>query len=274
MAASEAGALRFQTHAHQAFVELRGVSHRYKDAGPAILSQLSFSIQQGEIVALVGRSGAGKSTLLNILAGLRRPKSGDVVIGGERVQGPLPSRILMAQQPALFPWMTVAQNVGLGLRFTGQKIQQRERVAEALASVDLSAFSTANVQDLSGGQQQRVALARALAPGPSLLLLDEPFSALDMILREQLQGLVRSLSKSRGLTVVVVTHDLAEAALIADRVVVLPSTAAVGPVDIPITVDEGQRMPAHSQIKAFGERIAETMRRLERCEASLASAQL
>lgn len=263
-----------QSGLSDAFIEVRNVAHRYKERGPVILSDLSFTVRRGEIVALVGRSGAGKSTLLSILAGLRLPESGRVVVNGEPVLGPLPSRILMAQQPALFPWMTVAQNVGLGLRFSGRRAEASERVAEALALVELSDFAAANVQDLSGGQQQRAALARALAPGPELLLLDEPFSALDQILREQLQRLVRDLARSRDITMVVITHDLSEAALLADRVLVLPNAAAAGMVEIPVALDETHRIPGHPAIAVISDRITETLRCQNLQEEALASAQL
>jgi NitT/TauT family transport system ATP-binding protein len=205
---------------HPPLVEVTGVHHRYRN-GVEVLSDIRFAIASGEIVALIGRSGCGKSTLLHILAGLIKPTSGEVHVERARVEGPSPRRVLMFQQPSLFPWLTVEANVGLGLRFTGRKKEAPNRVAELLHLVELQDFATRNVQDLSGGQQQRVALARSLAPAPQALLLDEPFSSLDAFTRSTLQRDVRRIARSLGLTVVVVTHDIDEAAVMADRALIM-----------------------------------------------------
>lgn len=201
-------------------VEVSGVHHKYRN-GLEVIGDIGFAIAPGEIVALIGRSGCGKSTLLHILAGLIKPSSGHVQVDGARVHGPSPSRVLMFQQPSLFPWLTVEANVGLGLRFTGRKKEAPERVAELLQLVELQDFAKRNVQDLSGGQQQRVALARSLAPAPQALLLDEPFSSLDTFTRSNLQRDVRRIARSVGLTVIVVTHDIDEAAIMADRALIM-----------------------------------------------------
>ncbi|MEI9901782.1 MAG: ATP-binding cassette domain-containing protein [Hyphomicrobium sp.] len=208
-----------------ALVEVAGVHHRYRN-GIEVLSHIHLAIAPREIVALVGRSGCGKSTLLHILAGLIKPTAGEVQIDGERVAGPSSRRVLMFQQPLLFPWLSVEANVALGLRFTGRARQAPARVAELLRLVELEEFATRNVQDLSGGQQQRVALARSLAPAPQALLLDEPFSSLDTFTRSALQRDVRRIARELGLTVVVVTHDIDEAAAMADRALIM--TAAPG----------------------------------------------
>ncbi len=204
----------------QALVEVTGVHHRYRN-GVETLSDIHFAIAPGEIVALVGRSGCGKSTLLHILSGLAKPSIGEVRVDGDRVVGPSPRRVLMFQQPSLFPWLTVEANVGLGLRFTNRGKQAPARVAELLQLVELQDFAKRNVQDLSGGQQQRVALARSLAPSPQVILLDEPFSSLDTFTRSSLQRDVRRISRALGLTVVVVTHDIDEAAAMADRALIM-----------------------------------------------------
>ena len=161
------------------FVE--GITHRYRHAKENSLEDVSFSIEPGECVALIGRSGCGKSTLLHIVAGLMRPSAGEVRIDGDTVKAPSPRWVMMFQQPSLFPWLTVAANVALGLRFTGRRREAPARVAELLKLVELSELAERNVQDLSGGQQQRAGLARSLALSPEALLLDEPFSSLELI---------------------------------------------------------------------------------------------
>lgn len=203
-----------------ALVEVAGVHHRYRN-GIEVLSDIRFAIAPGEIVALVGRSGCGKSTLLHIVAGLLKPTAGTVLVDGAKVEAPSPGRVLMFQQPLLFPWLSVEANVALGLRFTRRGKEAPARVAELLRLVELEEFAAHNVQDLSGGQQQRVALARSLAPAPQALLLDEPFSSLDTFTRSTLQRDVRRIARDLGLTVIVVTHDIDEAAIMADRALIM-----------------------------------------------------
>lgn len=202
-------------------IELKGVSYRYRNAAENALSEVSAIFEPGETVALIGRSGCGKSTLLHIIAGLVKPTAGEARVNGELVDRPSPKRVLMFQQPSLFPWGSVADNVALGLRFTGRRKEAPARVAELLELVELGKFANRNVQDLSGGQQQRVALARSLALSPEALLLDEPFSALDSFTRSTLQRDVRRIAKSLGITLILVTHDVDEAAAIADRALIM-----------------------------------------------------
>ncbi|TPW28247.1 ABC transporter ATP-binding protein [Martelella alba] len=204
-----------------AHIALDNISHRYRRSRGLAVSDVSLRIEASEAVALVGRSGCGKSTLLHIMSGMMRASSGSVHIDGLEVKDPSPKWVVMFQQPSLYPWMTVAENVALGLRFTGRRREIDTRVPELLKLVELNDFGSRNVQDLSGGQQQRVALARSLAPHPDILLLDEPFSALDAFTRASLQRDVRRIAKEMGITLVLVTHDLTEAAIMADRAVVL-----------------------------------------------------
>lgn len=220
-------------------VRISAVGHTYRAGDGAVLSGIDLTIEPGEVVALIGRSGSGKSTLLHIIAGLLQPSDGVVHIGNKRVTKPSPAWVMMFQAPSLFPWMTVAQNAALGLRYSGQKDGVDARVAEVLELVDLSAFADRNVQDLSGGQQQRVALARSLAPNPDVLLLDEPFSALDMFTRQAMQEDVRAIAKRLGLTLVLVTHDVSEAVLMADRAVFLKSGSGtiVDDTAVPLAAD-------------------------------------
>jgi len=203
-------------------VVVSGLGHSFHHGRVKILDDVSLAIAKGEMVAVVGRSGCGKSTLLHILAGLLKPSQGQVRIDGADVTGPSARYNMMFQAPSLFPWMSAAENVGLGLRYAGlERKAIRQRVDELLALVGLTEHGADNVQLLSGGQQQRVALARSLATRPELLLLDEPFSALDPFNRAALQTEVRQIARSLGLTLVIVTHDIDEAVTMADRVVVM-----------------------------------------------------
>ncbi len=204
-----------------AHVQVDALTHRYKGMSHNCLEELNFQVEAGQIVALVGRSGCGKSTLLHLIAGLMQPGAGGVYINGNRVRSTCPRWVVMFQAPSLFPWMTVAQNAALGLRFAGRTQEIPKRIPSLLAMVGLTAYADRNVQDLSGGQQQRVALARSLATEPDLLLLDEPFSALDAFTRRALQQDVRRIAKELGLTVVLVTHDITEAAIMADRALIM-----------------------------------------------------
>jgi iron(III) transport system ATP-binding protein len=188
-----------------------------------VLSDLSLDVASGEVVAVLGASGSGKTTLLRVLAGFLRPAAGEVRFGDRVVSGPSawvpPERRrvgIVPQEGALFPHLDVAGNVAFGLPRNSD-----DRVAEMLSLVGMSGLGKRRVQELSGGQQQRVALARALAPEPDVLLLDEPFSALDASLRVRLRGEVREVLAATGTTTVLVTHDQEEALSFADRVAVV-----------------------------------------------------
>lgn len=219
-------------------IEVKDLSHRYGSRGAQTFDRVKLEAQPGEALAIIGRSGCGKSTLLHIMAGLLRPTNGAVHLDGKAVEGPSPRWVMMFQAPHLFPWMRVARNVGIGLRFAGwPEAQMRERVAEALRLVDLEDFAETNVQDLSGGQQQRVALARSLVMEPELLLLDEPFSALDAFTRMALQRDVRSIAKRLGINLVIVTHDIDEAVLMGDRALIMAGSP--GRIFHDLTIDLG-----------------------------------
>jgi NitT/TauT family transport system ATP-binding protein len=218
-------------------VELVGVGHHYRRQATPALAGIDATFEPGDAVALVGRSGCGKSTLLHIIAGLLRPSAGEVLIDGAPVRGPSPRWNMMFQSPSLYPWMTVGENAALGLRFAGKRRVARERVGALLDLVQLGELYDSRVQDLSGGQQQRVALARSLAVEPDVLLLDEPFSALDTFTRTALQRDVRRIARERGITLIVVTHDVDEAVLMGDRVLVMAAEpgriAADTRIDLP-----------------------------------------
>lgn len=187
------------------------------DAALLALDGVSLSVAPGEFVCLIGASGCGKSTLLNLVAGLDAPTSGDVSTDGRQVA-------LMFQEPALFPWLTAARNVEMPLRAAGvPKAQRRERVAELLDLVQLSAFADKRPHELSGGMRQRVALARALAQDADVLLMDEPFGALDAMTRDLLHEVLEGIWRRRQLTILFVTHEVREAVRLGDRVVLLSS---------------------------------------------------
>lgn len=188
--------------------------------GAHALEAVSLAVEAGEIVAVVGGSGCGKSTLLRLIAGLDRATDGRIRFDGESIEAPHPAVGLVFQEPRLLPWLTVAQNVGFGL--AGRPRGERQRlVVEVLERVGLGDYAQCWPRELSGGQAQRVAIARALAPRPKVLLLDEPFSALDAFTRASLQEHVLDLWAALRPTLLLVTHDVEEAAFLADRVLVM-----------------------------------------------------
>ena len=184
------------------------------------LDRVSLQVGEGEFVCLVGASGCGKSTLLNIIAGLEKPDGGNVLADGKPVTSPGRERLVMFQEPALFPWLNVFGNVlfGLKLKPNLSKKNRHDVAKYYLELVGLSRFERANIHELSGGMKQRVSLARALAPNPRVLLMDEPFAALDALTREQLYGDIQQIWKARRKTIVFVTHNVREAACLGDRV--------------------------------------------------------
>lgn len=185
------------------------------------LDRVSLQVAEGEFVCLVGPSGCGKSTLLNMIAGLEMPGQGTVVAAGQPVRGPSRERMMMFQESALFPWLDAFGNVMFSLkRKPGLTDEERREVADYyLKLVGLERFRHANIHELSGGMKQRVALARALAPNPRVLLMDEPFAALDAMTREQLYGDLQRIWSQRHVTIVFVTHNVREAVCLGDRVV-------------------------------------------------------
>lgn len=198
------------------------VGHRFSETAETVLADIKINVKAGELVSLVGRSGCGKSTLLHIISGLLTPASGCVRIDGKTVTKPSAKWNMMFQKASLFPWMSVRENVGLGLKFAGaSKGQVAQKTDELLQLIGLREKAEDSTQSLSGGQQQRVALARSLATSPTVLLLDEPFSALDTFTRSSLQQDVAAICKQKGITMVLVTHDIDEAVMMSDRVFVM-----------------------------------------------------
>jgi NitT/TauT family transport system ATP-binding protein len=205
-------------------IRLAGVSQTFQARSGAVeaLRNINLTVGEGEFVAVIGRSGCGKSTLLRLVAGLIAPTSGDVSVGDTRVTKPRKDIAMMFQRPALLPWRSVLDNVLLPVEMFGwRRSEHRRRAEELLDMVGLADFHKKQPHELSGGMQQRVALCRALIQRPKVMLMDEPFSALDALTREELSTELQRLHMDLGATTVFVTHSIDEAVLLADRVVVL-----------------------------------------------------
>jgi NitT/TauT family transport system ATP-binding protein len=217
-------------------LDIRGVSHQFEFEGAPlpVLSSIDLKIERGEFVALLGPSGCGKSTLLRLVAGLEPPSEGEIATDGEPIHGPHPSRVVVFQDPTLFPWRNVWDNVALGLEAQGLLRSRRARVDETLRLVGLASFAKAYPHQLSGGMAQRVALARALVNDPELLILDEPLGKLDSLTRLTMQGEIVNLWRNAGFTTLLVTHDIEEALLMATRIIVLSERPAAIKADIAI----------------------------------------
>ncbi|OLR94342.1 ABC transporter ATP-binding protein [Actinokineospora bangkokensis] len=219
-----------------ALLELAGVEHHYRTKRGTVpaLGPVDLRVEPGEFLVVVGPSGSGKSTLLRLVAGFERPSTGAVALDGHP---PVPGRDVgvVFQQPRLFPWQTVGGNVGTALRWAGTpKNQRAARTRELLGTVGLADLGPRRTWEISGGQQQRVAIARALATRPRLLLMDEPFAALDAMTRERLQEDVRAFTSTGEQSVVFVTHSVDEAVFLATRVIVLSDRPGRVTLDLPI----------------------------------------
>ncbi|GAA3848694.1 ABC transporter ATP-binding protein [Streptomyces coacervatus] len=213
-------------------LDVHGLRKVYEQSGRRVeaVRDLTFTVEAGELVCLVGPSGCGKTTLLKCVGGLLAPTSGQVLLAGKPVSGPPPGMAFVFQEygRSLFPWMRVGENVELPLKQKDLSTSRRkELVADALESVGLSDAVGAYPWQLSGGMQQRVAIARALAYEPDILLMDEPFAAVDAQTRADLEDLVRRLWRERGMTILFVTHDIDEAVYLGERVVVLSASPTV-----------------------------------------------
>src|SRR3954466_9888465 len=233
-------------------VSLRGITKRFGD-GPNVLEDVSLDVAEGEFVCLLGASGCGKSTLLNLVAGLDRPTAGSVEVPGGRAA-------LMFQEPALFPWLTGTQNVELALRLRGvARKERRTRAAERLELVRLKGAGDKRVHELSGGMRQRVAMARSLAQDSHVLLMDEPFAALDAITRDVLHEELVRLRESQQLTVLFVTHNVREAVRLGDRVVLLSSRPGGAAQEDPLDIAHPRRIESPEVAKLSVE-ITEDLR--------------
>ncbi|QDH15240.1 ABC transporter ATP-binding protein [Oecophyllibacter saccharovorans] len=242
-----------------AHIQIDHVSHRFGQGEKAlpVLKDVSLDIKPGEFVAVLGPSGSGKSTLLRLVSGLEKPSEGTILADGKLVTGPDPSRIVMFQDPTLYPWRTVEGNVALGLEARGKLKTQGNRVGEAIDLVGLQGFEKAYPRQLSGGMAQRAALARALVNDPRLLILDEPFGKLDSLTRLTMQGELLKLWQRERFTTLLVTHDVEEALFLAQRVIVFgqrpAQIKAEFKVDLPYPRHRGDPALAALRQKALAE---------------------
>ncbi|MGJ8677795.1 MAG: ABC transporter ATP-binding protein [Akkermansiaceae bacterium] len=224
-------------------IEIAGLSFGYPTSDFYIIKSLNLEIQPGEALTLLGPSGCGKSTLLHLIAGLNKPQSGRIALDDQTITKPSPRCNLMLQQATLYPWLNVFQNAALGLKLHHKSKQEiHDTVMPLLRLVKLDHLAKRNVRKLSGGQQQRVALARSLATNPAVMLLDEPFSALDSFTRIQLQNEVREICKRNAITLIVVSHDFDEAIRMSDRILMMtnnPSGDIVAEVANQLSFSDG-----------------------------------
>ena len=230
-------------------ITIKGLSFAYPKSDHYLFKSLNLEFSPGEAISLLGPSGCGKSSLLHLMAGLNFPSNGSVSINGKTVVGPSSKVNLMLQKATLYPWLTVFQNAAFGLKL--QKLNKKsiaETVLPLLELVKLDHLANRNVRQLSGGQQQRVALARSLSTSPSVMLLDEPFSALDTFTRIELQNEIRQICKTNNITLVIVTHDFDEAIRMSDRIFMM--TNKIGG-DIVSEIDNQTTFTAESPEEAI-----------------------
>lgn len=231
------------TQSQGRLVEFRNLAKTFssENGNIEVLKNVNLTVQAGEFICVIGHSGCGKSTLLNTLSGFEKPSSGEVLVGGEAVESPGPDRMVVFQNYALLPWKTALNNVALGLYATRETEQKKELLKEAqemLETVGLGEAFNRHPGELSGGMRQRVAIARAMAIKPPVLIMDEPFGALDPITKEELQEELLALWRQQRCTVLMITHDIDEALFLADRVVMLTNgpAATIGEIlEIPFS---------------------------------------
>ena len=235
-------------------------------ARKTVLEDISFRMQSGDFTALVGSSGSGKTTILRLIAGLEEPSSGRILVDGEPVRGPGPDRGMVFQKYSLYPWLNAADNVAFGMRMQGRTATEiRERTAYFLEVVGLQDAAAKLPRELSGGMQQRVAIARALATDPSVLLLDEPFGALDLQIRESMQDFLLNLWHRTGLTVLLITHDVEEALVLAQRVHVLAPNPGriIRSLDVTLDKSDLDQLRLSSAFLQQRRSLATSLRQLE-----------
>ncbi|MPY80665.1 MAG: ATP-binding cassette domain-containing protein [Actinophytocola sp.] len=259
-------------------LDVRGLRKVYASAKRSVeaVRDLTFSIDPGELVCLVGPSGCGKTTLLRCISGLLETTSGEVVLEGKRVSGPPEGMAVVFQEygRSLFPWLTVWQNVELPLKEKGISRAERKRLTtESLVAVGLADFHSAHPWQLSGGMQQRVAIARAVAYEPHVLLMDEPFAAVDAQTRGELEDLVRALWERLGVTVLFVTHDIDEAVYLGQRVVVLSSSPTVVLEDVTIDLPAERDQLTTRALPRFTELRAHVYERVQQAKSGAQAAE-
>lgn len=217
---------------------LKNVSKTFEDAQGDVLNRINLEIKDGEFVCVVGQSGCGKSTLLNLIAGLEKPTAGEILLDGKQVEGPSSDRVVMFQDHALFPWLSVIENVKFGMKIAGVSPDiQEETAVKYLRLMQLEDCRDYAIHQLSGGMRQRVAFARALTLDSKLLLMDEPFSALDKQTSNRLRGELQDIWLQTRRTILFITHSVEEAVYLADRVIVMsPAENSIADV-IPIELE-------------------------------------
>ncbi|WP_199249587.1 ABC transporter ATP-binding protein [[Phormidium] sp. ETS-05] len=228
-----------------------------------VIQDINLFVENREFVCVVGASGSGKSTLLRLIAGLDFPTAGAVLVDGHLVCGPGSDRGLVFQNYSLYPWMTVADNVGFGLKLQGfTEAERLQRVGYYLEVVGLAKFASAFPKSLSGGMQQRVAIARALASRPKILLMDEPFGALDLFTKESMQEFLLQLWQQTGTTILMITHDIEEAVFLAQRIYILsanPGTIA-GEIRISLPQNREFSLKKSRHFLKFKNQVSELIR--------------
>lgn len=223
-------------------LEIRNVSMQFHNSEHATLNEISLSIEPGEFVCIVGASGCGKSTLLNLVAGLLKPTSGRILLDGKEITGPGADRIVMFQEHGLYPWLNVIDNVKFGMKLAGfSKEEQEEKAVHYLKMVNLLEYRDYPIHQISGGMRQRTALARALTMNSSVLLMDEPFSALDKQTSNKLREELQKIWMETKRTILFITHSVEEAVYLGDRVVVLSADTG----KMAHTVEIGLERPRH-----------------------------
>nr|WP_256836396.1 taurine ABC transporter ATP-binding subunit [Pseudomonas oleovorans] len=233
-----------------ALLKLEHISAQYPGAANAVLSDLSFNLGPEQLLVALGPSGSGKTTLLNLIAGFVSPSAGRISLDGKPVAGPSAERGVVFQDDALLPWQNVLENVAFGLQLAGVGRAEREAKArELLALVDLAGFEQRHIWELSGGQKQRVGLARALTADPRVLLMDEPFGALDAFTREQMQELLLQVWQRTHKPVLLITHDIEEAVFLATDLVLLAPNP--GRIVEHLRLDFGRRYAAGESARAI-----------------------
>lgn len=249
--------------AHAATLEINRLSKQFNGGGASlrVLENIDLSVRPGEFVSIVGASGCGKSTLLRLMIGLDVEYQGDILLDGRRITGTSLDRGIVFQEHRLLPWLTVEQNIGLGLlNATGSAKEKQRAIEEHIALVQLQGFERAFPYQLSGGMSQRVAIARALVNRPEVLLLDEPFGALDALTRAHLQQELQRIWEREGITMILVTHDVEEAVFLGDRVVVMQPRPGrirrIVDVDLPRSRDRGSAEFAGVKNIVLGEFMA------------------
>ena len=247
---------------------LDAVCKRFGDRNPAqlVLDRISLTMHTGQFLALLGSSGSGKSTLMRLVAGLEQPSSGSISLDGQPVRGPGSDRGMVFQKYSLYPWLTAAQNVAFGMELQGlERAEIRERTGFYLEVVGLAEAARRLPRELSGGMQQRVAIARALAANPRVLLLDEPFGALDLQIRESMQEFLYGLWRRTGLSVLLITHDIDEALLLAQQVHILAPRPGriVQSLTVELNKDNLRDLRLTPDFQTLRHQVADTLRRLD-----------